>query len=156
MAFRSTTRSDLFLDRPGYESERDPAQLKKVSDYLIKMGMLRECIRSWILESNDGGLTISEALAVRNSPIQGLGVFAMEPISADADLGAAQILLPSGRYDVTELGKYHNHSSNPTCYNAWIGNERHLFPYNDLEPGTEITIDYTQQPDLEQPKDNWY
>ena len=42
MAFRSTTRSNLYLDRKGHESERDPAQLKKVSDYLTKMGLMVE------------------------------------------------------------------------------------------------------------------
>ena len=112
--------------------------------------LVRMCVREFLLENQ-----AVNSLGLARSPIHGLGVFAKCQISAHTDLGPAQIRHDNGRYHVTGLGKYHNHSSNPTCYNKTLGNVRHLFPHYDLDLGDEITVDYTLQPDLEQPKDDW-
>ena len=70
------------------------------------------------------------------------------------DLGIAHIKQPEG-YDITPLGRYHNHSATPNCASILNGNNRHLVTLRDIEPDEEITVDYTLQPDLEQPGDDW-
>ena len=49
----------------------------------------------------------------------------------------------------------HNHSRNPNCHNVLIGNKRHLVASRDINQGEELTTDYTLQPDLEQPQEDW-
>jgi len=112
--------------------------------------LIRAYIREALLENQLAG-----SLEIAGSPIHGAGIFAKGPIPAHMDLGPAQIKHSDGRYNITGLGKYHNHSSNPTCYNKMLGNVRHIFPHYDLKVGDEITVDYTLQPDLEQPKNDW-
>ena len=41
------------------------------------------------------------------------------------------------------------------CANVMDGNVRRLHTLRDLPVGTEITVDYREQPDLEQPKESW-
>jgi len=98
---------------------------------------------------------LMDKLNINQSPIQGMGIFAADDIPANTNLGVSQMKLPNDDYEVTTLGKYHNHSSQPTCYNKMIDNKRYLFPYDDLKKGDEITIDYKLQPDLEQPESWW-
>jgi len=109
---------------------------------------LRNLIRQLLVEHDD-------KVKIKTSPIHGVGVFATRDIPADTNLGPAQIRQSTGRYQVTDLGKYHNHSYEPTCYNKKIGDTRYLHPHRDLVPGDEITIDYTLQDDLEQPELWW-
>ena len=171
LAFIPASRRNLFLDRKDSPNAWEADRLEHLADFLEKMDMLRECIRFFIAESycptrkleSDLRTVVKGVIAeeqqasfkVMPSSIAGVGAFVQTSTPADSDLGAAQIIKPSGRYEITQLGKYHNHSDNPTCYNAWVGNERHLFPHHDLQPGEEITVDYTLQPDLEQPQPGW-
>ena len=97
---------------------------------------------------------IGDDLEIAKSPIHGMGIFTTNNIPAHLDLGPAQIKSNNG-YDITQLGKYHNHSNSPTCYNKMVDNARHLFPHHDLGIGDEVTVNYTLQPDLEQPIDGW-
>ena len=100
-------------------------------------------------------LEIPTFIAVERSPIHGVGIFAQQEIPAKTNIGAAQIKKPDGSYSITGLGKYHNHSDSPTCYNELRSGTRYLISRRDLNPGEEITIDYRLQPGLEQPKSNW-
>ena len=112
--------------------------------------LIREYVREILLENQ-----LSNDLGVADSPIHGIGIFARNPIPAHTDLGIAQIKRSDNGYDIARLGKYHNHSNSPTCYNKDIDGAHHLFPHHDLGIGDEVTIDYTLQPDLEQPKEGW-
>ena len=94
-------------------------------------------------------------LEVGDSPIQGVGIFSVTEIPAHTDMGPAHIYLDNGSIDITQLGRHHNHSDSPNCYSEWVDGERHIFPQRDLSPGEEITVDYTMQPDLEQPQAGW-
>ncbi len=83
MAFRSTTRSNLYLDRKGHKSERDPAQLKKVSDYLTKMGLMVEGdLRDATITIN-GIEVVVEIADCDQSRAQGL----MQRVTLDEDRG---------------------------------------------------------------------
>ena len=106
-------------------------------------------------EESSSNYVLPRSLAIEESPIHGLGIFATRSIPAHTDLGTAQVRVPHGGYQVTDLGKYHNHSEDPTCYNKRVGKKRHLFPHHKLSPGEEITVDYRLQRDLEQPRRGW-
>jgi len=116
------------------------------------MKLLLENWRKYLKEEKLSDVNV--VLYIKPSPIQGLGVFAGEQIPKGTDLGAAQTKQDKG-YSVTSLGKYHNHSLEPNCENVLTGNERHLISSKDIAPGEEITINYTLQPDLEQPMEDW-
>jgi hypothetical protein len=94
-------------------------------------------------------------LTLSKSPIHGIGIFSKSHLLPHTNLGVAQIRNRENQYNITTLGKYHNHSSSPSCYNKMIGNKRYLFTSRSMDPGEEITIDYTLQPDLEQPQQGW-
>ena len=113
------------------------------------MKHLRQYIRQILLEHSLPG-----NLEIGASEISGVGVFATENIPMGTNLGVAHIKQPSG-YDITELGKNHNHSYKPNCINKLIDGVRYLYTKQDLSPGDELTVDYTLQPDLEQPQPDW-
>jgi len=88
-------------------------------------------------------------LTIKNSKIDGLGLFSTEFIPSGADLGMTHI------YDVRfpdnyirlPLGGFFNHSTNPNCevINSNDNNINHLRLKTivDINPGDEITAYYT-------------
>jgi len=121
------------------------------------MNILRKYIREVLSEScpADYMHKPGDKLEVKDSPIHGFGIFSSEFIPANTNLGAAQIKRDDGSYDVTNLGRYHNHSNEPNCYNMMKDGVRYLYTNKNLNPGEEVTVDYTLQPDLEQPIATW-
>lgn len=99
--------------------------------------------------------SLGRKLTLSKSPIHGIGIFSKSHLLPHTNLGVAQIRNRENQYNITTLGKYHNHSSSPSCYNKMIGSKRYLFTSRSMDPGEEITIDYTLQPDLEQPQQGW-
>ena len=95
-------------------------------------------------------------LRLKPSKIHGKGIFAGEKIAKGTDLGTSHIR-KNGMWTIPDLGRWHNHSDNPTCHNTLDGSmesktyTRNLIASRDIEPGEEITVNYTLQPDLEQP-----
>jgi hypothetical protein len=79
----------------------------------------------------------------------GKGLIVKKPFRAGEMIGLAHV----DDQPVTSIGKYHNHSEEPTAGSIQIDNRRYLVAMSDLEPGDEITTDYRQQPELEQPED---
>ena len=99
---------------------------------------------------------INDKLVLAPSKIAGTGTFSISPIKKYDIVGLVHMRMPEGKYHVTTLGHFHNHSSDPTCINILDGQFRWLVAARDISPGEEITTDYTLQPDLEQPKDHWH
>lgn len=95
-------------------------------------------------------------LRLKASEIHGKGIFAGEKIAKGADLGTSHIR-KNGMWTIPDLGRWHNHSDNPSCHNTLNGSmkdktyTRNLVASRDIEPGEEITVNYRLQPDLEQP-----
>jgi hypothetical protein len=112
--------------------------------------VLRKIIRQMLLEEH-----IPSMLEIMPSEIAGMGLFATTTIPAGTALGTAHIKMPDGGYHVTELGHFHNHSYEPNCVNKMDNGTRTLYAAKDIFPYEEITVDYTLQPDLEQPKPGW-
>jgi len=55
----------------------------------------------------------------------------------------------------TEFGAHLNHSITPNGITRKIGDCYYTFAFKDIDPGDEITVDYTVNKNLEQPKDWW-
>ena len=96
-------------------------------------------------------------LVIKPSDIHGKGIFAAEHIPKDTDLGITSIRNGGQNWVIPPLGRWHNHSEQPTCRSvasAPIEGEKYtrtLITDRDIEPGEEITVDYRLQPDMEQP-----
>ena len=86
-----------------------------------------------------------------SSKIQGNGVIATHHISAGTDMGITH-QLNNNRWEMaSERGRYYNHSSNPNAVIIKYPTHKTMVIKDNVQPGEEITVDYTQQPDLEQP-----
>ncbi len=109
----------------------------------------------WHCKNDDGfqqEMTIEQTvpLHLADSSIHGTGVFATDDIPAGTNLGISHIAAGDG-FIPTNLGAFHNHSAEPNAGNALRRGVRRIFALTDIPAGTEITVDYVQQPDLEQP-----
>jgi len=112
----------------------------------------REYLKEGVFEANI-------AFHIGPSKIQGTGIFASEQVPKGTNLGAAHIRR-DGEYIFTPFGKYYNHSSDPNCASVLEGSvdenySRSLVALKDLSPNEEIVVDYTLQPELEQPTEDW-
>ena len=116
--------------------------------------IVAEAVRNRIKQILLENIPSHEKLKISDSDIHGKGVFLNFDMPAGTNLGVAQEKTPDG-YKISKLGKYHNHSYNPSCENKMIGNKRYLVTNKNLKAGDEVTVDYTFQPDLEQPKPDW-
>lgn len=91
---------------------------------------------------------------IKNSKIHGKGVFANKDLPINSFIGKLHdIINLSSKYKFTELGKKHNHSDKPNSRNELINNSRYLVTNRPIKKGEELTTNYRQQPDLEQPED---
>jgi uncharacterized membrane protein (UPF0127 family) len=94
-------------------------------------------------------LNKERAIEIKPSKIQGDGAFIKENINKGTVIGLAH----RNNQPSTELGQYHNHSENPNSENVKIGDNRYLVSLRPMKKGEEITVNYRNQPELEQPED---
>ena len=89
---------------------------------------------------------LPDCVTIKDSPIQGLGLFATKKIPQGTLIGKIHIWNASepDNYTRTPLGAFGNHSDTPNCFkvklennNSWIGTIR------DIEPDEELTWKYT-------------
>jgi len=90
-----------------------------------------------------------EELTIKESKINGLGLFAKENIKAGVFLGETHIW-ESNRHEYirTPLGGFINHSDNPNCFlstniHYHYGDQRELYTTRPIKKGEEITVFYT-------------
>ena len=96
--------------------------------------------------------TSNKKYYIASSKIHGKGVFASDKTPKGTTIGLLHTIIKLGfDYDLSELGKSHNHSKSPNCFNKLINNKRYMVTKRDVAKGEELTTDYTLQPDLEQP-----
>jgi SET domain-containing protein len=90
---------------------------------------------------------LPDSVTIKDSNIEGLGLFAKTKISANTNLGIMRILL-DGEWIRTALGSFSNHvNNNPSCKNIEDVNEKgykyfYLETIKDIEPGEELTLSY--------------
>jgi SET domain-containing protein len=93
---------------------------------------------------------LPDCLTIKNSSIEGLGLFATQDIDAGTNLGASHIQCPTGELIRTPLGGFYNHSANPNTvrarensYHSMANYKYELTTLRDIKAGEEITVEYT-------------
>ena len=91
---------------------------------------------------------LPDCLTIKESNIQGLGLFAVERISADRFLGRGWVKDEQAHNGVyrTPLGGFINHSDTPNCVKEDVSTSRYIFLSvgdRDIESGEELTVKYT-------------
>jgi len=93
---------------------------------------------------------LSSDLTIKESLIEGLGLFATESIAAHTNLGISHYFL-EGKLVRTPLGGFYNHLNNPNCYTKYVyppGKVTRvcLVTLRDIEVGEELTAFYKINP----------
>ena len=111
---------------------------------------------------NSNWRPLPDFLTIRESKIEGLGVFAIKPLKEGTDLGMTHIFDPrfQDQYIRLPLGAFINHHEIPNCKavfaekDPFIGSLKHIriVTQNAIPAGTEITVKYVINK-LENP--NW-
>ena len=98
---------------------------------------------------------LPDGLTVKQSKVQGLGLFATKDFDADVVLGIVHILnknFPHGAIR-TALGAFYNHSDNPNCKNvAGFWHQlpvKYLMTVKPIKAGEELTADYSLYDDFD-------
>lgn len=88
---------------------------------------------------------LPKELTIKESSINGLGLFAKEPIGSGANLGMTHVAddrFEDG-YIRLPLGGFFNHSKNPNCEVISDDEYRYLKTIKNISAGDEITARYT-------------
>lgn len=89
---------------------------------------------------------LPKSLTIKNSEIEGLGLFATEDIPQGTYLGESHIKVNS-EIVRTPLGAFYNHSGEPNAIKAQRRNQFkewwELYSTKDIKAGDEITVHYT-------------
>ena len=81
---------------------------------------------------------------IAKSPIHGLGLFALKPITKGHDFGITHVKDDEFQdgYIRLPLGGFFNHNNNPNCKVIEDGRFLRLIAIRDIEVGEEITAHY--------------
>ena len=93
---------------------------------------------------------LPESLTIKQSGINGLGLFAKEGIAQGTNLGMSHVAIGSGIIR-TPMGGFINHSSNGNCVKVELRMENEKFNYKkwnlitlqNIKEGEELTVRYT-------------
>ena len=90
---------------------------------------------------------LPDSLTIKESSINGLGLFAVKSIPKNTDLG--MIHFSYGELLIrTPLGGFINHSGKPNCKKIDLDQEWHLRTLVNIKKDEELTLKYTlYQPD---------
>ena len=90
---------------------------------------------------------LPDFLTIKESKIEGLGLFAAEDIPSGTSLGISHYQIPNIPLLRTPLGGFYNHSDDPNCKKTlMITNHCNYFildAIKDIKAGDEITVEYT-------------
>ena len=90
---------------------------------------------------------LPDSLTIKESKIEGLGLFALEPIAKGTNLGITHVdhdgLLNLEKDLIrTPLGGFINHSEKPNCELVWMHFGYKLWTLEDIKKGEELTLKY--------------
>jgi len=94
---------------------------------------------------------LPDTLKIQDSSIEGVGLFAVEFIPAETNLGISHHFIDEHLIR-TPLGGFYNHSNEPNCYSVIHSLEDDMQGYvelvtiTDIESGEEITTYYSINP----------
>ena len=87
---------------------------------------------------------LPDSLEVKESPIEGLGLFAKTNIKKHFDCGMSHIKVPIiCGFIRTSLGGFLNHSDTPNCQKIEVDGKYYLQTLKDIKKGEELTLKYT-------------
>jgi SET domain-containing protein len=84
-------------------------------------------------------------LTIKQSNINGLGLFAVEPIKKSINIGISHVAdrhFANG-YIRTPLGGFINHNTTPNCKTFYEGRLISIITLTDIKEGQELTLKYT-------------
>jgi hypothetical protein len=90
---------------------------------------------------------------IGNSPIHGKGVIATKQMVPGEKINIA--IFKNIIYHGTRFGSHLNHSYHPNAITKDEGDRYVTYCSKKIIPGDEITVDYTVNPELEQPDPSW-
>ena len=84
-------------------------------------------------------------LTIKQSNINGLGLFAVEPIKKSKNIGISHVkdIHFANGYIRTPLGGFVNHNNTPNCRTSLEGRLIYIITTTDIKAGDEITLHYT-------------
>ena len=93
---------------------------------------------------------LPESLTIKQSKVNGLGLFAKEGIAQGTNLGTSHITI-NGDIIRTPLGGFINHANEPNCVKVELLMKNESFDYKkwnlvtlrDIKKGEEVTVRYT-------------
>jgi len=88
---------------------------------------------------------LREGLTIKQSGIEGLGLFTEVDISKDECLGISHWFIENELHR-TPLGGFYNHSDDPNCFTKELGVCVELYTKRDIKAGEELTAIYTVCP----------
>ena len=92
---------------------------------------------------------------INESNIHGRGIFTNDDIKTGEVIGVSHVTHDRVWYQVFPLGIFYNHSIKPNCVVKKEGNVNLVVASKDIKQHEELTVDYTKQLHLEQPKEDW-
>ena len=81
-------------------------------------------------------------LTIKISEIEGFGIFAVDDIKKQTNLGLSHLILDE-EIIRTPLGGFINHSDKPNCQKVETNNKFYLHTITDVKNGEELTLKYT-------------
>jgi SET domain-containing protein len=93
--------------------------------------------------SNSKYRPLPDSLTIKDSKIEGLGLFAKEDIPINTTLGISHLISSNGSLTRTPLGGFYNHSNEPNCIKKKVFTTHYLVSLKDIKAGEEITVEYT-------------
>ena len=99
---------------------------------------------------------LPDGITIKESAVQGLGIFATQEFDADVILGIVHVEnknFPHG-FIRTALGAFYNHSENPNCKNvAGFWHQlpvKYLMTTRPIQAGEELTAKYSLYADFDE------
>jgi hypothetical protein len=84
-------------------------------------------------------------LTIKQSSVDGLGLFAVEPIKKSINIGISHVkdIHFANGYIRTPLGGFVNHNNTPNCRTSLEGRLVYIITTTDIKAGEELTLKYT-------------
>ena len=96
-----------------------------------------------------------KSIYVGSSNIHGKGIFTTDGLKEGDMIGVSHVSYDRVWYQVFPIGIFYNHSLEPNCIVTTDNNVNLVVANRDIDKDEELTVDYTKQLHLEQPKEDW-
>ena len=118
----------------------------------IDNALTRE-FKELIVRKSNMDASLDDNFKIGKSDIHDKGVIATTELSPGDRINTA--IFKNIIYHGTKFGSYLNHSYNPNAITKDEGDRYVTYCQKPIKPGDEITVDYTVNPELEQPDPSW-